>query len=398
MAAAAATTPAKTHHKVVALETFLVPLPDDFADAFPPGHTFEVTSYPTSAAHEVAARLQDAEIVVSTIAPLRGAADGSSSSSSSSTSSTTNGTRSSSGSEAAGSLLPRDVDGHPAALASAASPHLRMIAVVAAGVDRIDVAACRARGIHVANSPACNHETVAEHALGSYFAVRRRFRVAHDAARTPAAAWVRTGGLHHATMALGGPDRNPDGRVGGPVFPLTCRSETLGIVGYGAVGRRVEALARALGMTVLVAARKGATAPLPAGRTALADVVRRASVLVLCLPRTPASLGLIGAAELAAMPRHAVLINVSRGGIVDEDALVAALRAHEIAGAATDVYLMEPASPETSPLLAADTDDLNLLTTPHVAWCSDTTMAAYNECLKRNIRSWLEGNPTNTVV
>lgn len=367
---ATTTTTTKTHHKVVALQTQLVPLPDDLAAAFPAGHTFEVEAHAATQESEVAARVRDADIVVITTARMSAAT-----------------------------------------LAAAATPHLRMISVVAAGVDSVDAEACRRRGIHVANSPAANAETVAEHALGSYFAVRRRFAAAAAAARS--GGWVRApgGGVHYEAMPMFPPSKTEAGQedvgISGPgdmhyAFPLTCRSETLGIVGYGAVGRRMAEMGRALGMRVLVAGRRGEDGgSLRPGRTEFARVLREATVLVLCVPRTPETLGLIGGAELAALPRRAVLVNVSRGGVVDEDALAAALRARRIAGAAVDVYVTEPGGPESSPLLAmsaAEAAACNLLATPHVAWCSDTTFRAYHECLKLNIRSWLEGSPTNTVV
>ncbi|KAI1470930.1 D-isomer specific 2-hydroxyacid dehydrogenase [Daldinia caldariorum] len=185
----------------------------------------------------------------------------------------------------------------------------------------------------------------------------------------------------------------PDGRA-----PRTCREETLGIVGYGAVGRALEATAKSLGMRVLVAGRKGA-AEVPEGRTPFDELIRASSVIMLCLPRTPDTRNLISDAELDTMKPYAVIVNVSRGGIVDEKALVEALRSRRIAGYGTDVYELEPANTDNSLLVGPDVAGLNIVTTPHVAWCASDTIANYNRALKENIAGWLTtGQPKYPVV
>ncbi|KAI4592384.1 hypothetical protein KJ359_011194 [Pestalotiopsis sp. 9143b] len=328
-----------THHKIVALETLFVPLPKKFL--VPAGHTYEVVSYPrTRAGAEVAERIRDADIVVMTIVPVTAA----------------------------------DIAG---------AKHLKMISVVASGTDSVDLAACKAAGVHVANSPSCNEGAVAEHVVALYFSARRSVPLVNALVR--AGQWPVRGFL----------GRTLDGPHGKP--PTTCSGEVMGIVGYGSVGKRVEAIAKALGMAVLVAGRKGQE-EVAEGRVPFDTVIRGSSVLVLCLPRSPETLNTVGEAELDAMPRYSVLVNVSRGGIVDEEALVAALKAKKIAGAATDVFMSEPASPDNSPLLAPGTEELNLVTTPHVAWCAEDTNYNYNETLKKNILTWLEDRPINTVV
>lgn len=129
----------------------------------------------------------------------------------------------------------------------------------------------------------------------------------------------------------------------------------------------------------------------------LTQVLAESSVIVLCVPRGPDTLGLISTEELQAMPRHALLINVSRGGIVDESALLDALRSGSIGGAATDVFQQEPSGAGRfwregdSPLLkvdAAEADRLNLVVTPHVAWCSTTTFHNYLQAFKRHVENW----------
>ncbi|KAI5925349.1 D-isomer specific 2-hydroxyacid dehydrogenase [Camillea tinctor] len=332
----------ETNHSIVALESFFCPVP---ALSLPAPHTYTLQDHSrTYTAAEAASRIRDATIVINTIFPLT-----------------------------AELLSPE------------ATPRLRMISIVASGTDCVDLAACRARGIVVANSPHCNTGAVTEHAAALYFAVRRSVVRSH--ALTRRGEWTRTGSL---VRSLDAPDGKP---------PRTCCDEVAGIVGYGGVGKRIEAMVRSLGMAkVLVAGRKGA-ATAPEGRVPFETVIRESTVIFVCLPRSPETLNLISDAEFEIMHPHAVLVNVSRGGIVDENALVAALRRRTITGAGTDVYLEEPAGPENSPLLAPDTADLNLVTTPHVAWCAEDTAANYRQTLKENITGWITtGEPKFRVV
>ncbi|KAH9828668.1 glycerate dehydrogenase [Teratosphaeria destructans] len=241
----------------------------------------------------------------------------------------------------------------PAAhLSAACTPRLRMIAVMASGTDHVDLGACRARGITVAGPGA-----------------RMKFGVMERVVR--GGGWM--GGSCHSLLG--------DGR--GREAP-TCGEEVLGLVGFGGVGQRIAEIGRVLGMDVLVAERKGAEM-VREGRVAFGDVLRRATVIVLILPKTPDSVNLISTAELAVMQPHAILINVSRGGIVDEEALVAALKA----GAA---------GPANSVLAREETRDLNLILTPHVAWVAGTTTTNVKRITRENIEGWLAGRPVNVVT
>ncbi|KAF9773882.1 hypothetical protein IL306_008211 [Fusarium sp. DS 682] len=276
-----------------------------------------------------------------------------------------------------------------------------MIAVVGSGTDTIDVDACRARGIVVTNTPHCNTSAVAEHAIGMHFALRRRYLHSHRL--TQAGEWAKRGMLAHVLYG-------PEGKA-----PKTCGDEIMGILGYGGVGeftgsssvvmltpvshakgQKVASMGKALGMKVLLSGRKGSSEG--RGRTSFDEVIRTASVLILCLPRTPDTIGYISTPEFKAMQRHAVLINISRGGIVDEEALVKALEVGNIAGAATDVFVKEPASEECSPLLGARVENLNLLTTPHTAWVAEETNENYLRTLQTNIEAFIGGKPINCVA
>ncbi|KAJ0117903.1 glycerate dehydrogenase [Diaporthe amygdali] len=126
------------------------------------------------------------------------------------------------------------------------------------------------------------------------------------------------------------------------------------------------------------------------------QVIRTASVLTLCLPRISDTINYISSAELEAMQSHAVLVNVSRGGIVEEGALVKALENGNIAGAATDVFKKEPVSDGDSPLLGDRVQDLNLVTTPHTAWVSEEDVVGKCRCIHMRETDQL-GAPENEL-
>jgi len=169
-------------------------------------------------------------------------------------------------------------------------------------------------------------------------------------------------------------------------------------------------------MRVLVAARKSTmseldvalplSTPLPTPtsksdlvRVPFDDVVRRATVIVLALPRNPQTMNLLSTSEFATMSPYTVVINIARGGIVDESAVVHALRNRQIAGYATDVFLTEPAEGAAdSPLLAEDAMDLNLTVSPHLAWFAQRTMSNLGQVLKDTVEAWVSGNPINVVA
>jgi phosphoglycerate dehydrogenase-like enzyme len=144
-------------------------------------------------------------------------------------------------------------------------------------------------------------------------------------------------------------------------------------------------------MTVIVSERKGAspTATQP-GRTEFYEMLEKSDVVVLCCPLDGSTRGIIGLAELKHMRKDAILVNVSRGGTVDEATLATALKEHWIGAAATDVFAVEPASASSSPLLADDVPNLTL--SPLVAWYADLKRS-----IKSNIESFVKGTPENMV-
>ena len=168
--------------------------------------------------------------------------------------------------------------------------------------------------------------------------------------------------------------------------------QTLGIIGYGELGRAVARTGEAFGMRVLVAER--ANAALRNGRTPLETVLAESHVVSLHCPLTAATRNLIGQDELATMRNDAILVNTARGGIVDEAALLHALQTGRIAGAIVDVLDGEPPR-QGNPLLAVSLP--NLLVTPHIAWASLTSRQQLVNELAENIRAWRSGTPRNVV-
>jgi glycerate dehydrogenase len=254
-------------------------------------------------------------------------------------------------------------------------PALKLIAVAATGVDNVDLAACRQRNIAVTNVRGYATRTLPEHVLMLMLALRRNL--------IPLRADVAAGLWQRA-----------------PYFCLHTRplddlyQSTLGIVGYGALGHAVAELARACGMQVVVAERSGASS-IRSGRMPFAEVLRTSDILTLHAPLTDETRHLIGTQELRQMKQSALLINCGRGGLVDEAALVAALRAGEIAGAGVDVLSREPPR-AGNPLLDAQLP--NLIITPHVAWASRQAMQVLADQLVDNLEAFVRGAGKNLVT
>jgi glycerate dehydrogenase len=253
-------------------------------------------------------------------------------------------------------------------------PGLKLVAVAATGVDHVDLDAATRLGIGVCNVRDYATHSVPEHVFAVLLALRRNLLAYATAAKN--GDWSRAEAfcLHRW-----------------PIEDLA--GSTLGIVGGGALGRSVAMLGAAFGMRVLLAEQRGAS--LRPGRTAFEQVLRDADVLSLHVPLTPATRHLIGAAELARMKPSAILINSARGGVVDEAALVEALRAGHLASAAVDVLTTEP-PPADHPLLSANLP--NLLVTPHIAWASRQAQQRMADEVVENIAAFLRGERRNRVV
>jgi glycerate dehydrogenase len=250
-------------------------------------------------------------------------------------------------------------------------PRLKFVAVAATGMDNVDLDYCRANGVAVANVRDYSIHSLPEHVLMMMLALRRSFVNYREDLQQ--GAWQKSTHfciLDHPIQDLNG--------------------STLGIIGYGTLGRAVEKLARAFGMKILIAERKGA-ATTRDGRTPFSEVLRASDVVTLHTPLNSETRNLMGAEELAMMSRGALLINCARGGVVDEAALAEALREKRIAGAGVDVLTREPprSHGDSNPLLDADLP--NLILTPHVAWASREAMQTLADQLISNIEKAVIG-------
>ncbi|MCA9936102.1 MAG: hydroxyacid dehydrogenase [Ardenticatenaceae bacterium] len=240
---------------------------------------------------------------------------------------------------------------------------LKVIGRAGSGLDTIDTAVAAARGIAVVNSPDANTLAVAEHTLALMLALARRL---------PRADWGLKAGKWEKKQFMG------TGLAG----------KTLGLIGFGRIGRQVAVRARAFDMKILVNQRRFTPElGLAEGVTAvdLLDLLPAADFVSLHLPFTPDTAGMIGAAQLALMKTSAYLINTARGGLIDEDALLSALDDGRIAGAALDVFASEPAI--DSKLAQHE----RVIATPHIAASTVDAQVAAAVTIAEKIREVLEG-------
>lgn len=244
----------------------------------------------------------------------------------------------------------------------AAAAKLKIIAKHGAGVDSVDIAAATRLGIAVMVTGGANADAVAEHALAMMLSLTRE--LPRFDRETRAGGW-----------------RNLD------LFIRDFRTRTVGIVGYGQIGERTAKLARACGATVIVHTRSAIS--LPPGMSVEPDLDRlldQIDILSLHCPLTDKTRGLIGAAQFARMKPGALLINTSRGPVVDEVALVAALQSGHLAGAGLDTYAVEPPD-AANPLFALP----NVIVTPHIAAATTDAMTRMGTIAADNILAWMEG-------
>ena len=249
-------------------------------------------------------------------------------------------------------------------------PKLKLIAVAATGTDVIDKDHCRAAGIAVVNIRNYAFNTVPEHVFALIFALRRNLIAYCED--------VRQGEWQRAEQFC--------------FFPHPIRDiagSTLGIVGFGELGKSVARRAEALGMRVL------ATDVMPQpGLVDFVTILKESDIVTLHVPLTAQTRNMIGAEQLAMMRSDAILINTARGGLVDENALARALKDGVIAGAGFDVLTREP--PREGNVLL-DLVSPNFILTPHIAWASREAMQILADQLIDNIEAFVAGRPQNVV-
>ncbi len=252
-------------------------------------------------------------------------------------------------------------------------PRLRFIGLLATGYNAIDTKAARELGITVCNVPDYCAELVAQQTISLLLCLCSNVHRYSEAVKE--GRWQEAVSLNYS------------------ICPLTELSgKTLGIVGFGNIGRRVAALGQAFGMKVLVYSRMAKELPAGFRQTELPELFSHSDVVSLHCPLTPETRGMVGEALLSFMKPTAFLINTARGGLIDSRALAEALNTGRLAGAGLDVMEQEPPRPD-DPLLTAK----NCVITPHIAWSSREARARLIETVADNLKAFQKGTPRNVV-
>jgi glycerate dehydrogenase len=252
-------------------------------------------------------------------------------------------------------------------------PNLKLVTVIATGYDNVDIDAAKRRGVCVCNIPAYAADSVAQHTFALILNLATKAYLYYNDIQE--GKWNE---VHSFTL------------LKYPTFELA--GKTIGIIGFGAIGRRVAAIADSFGMKVLVndiAGIRDAAYP----NMDLETILDQADIVTLHCPLTEADHNLIDARALARMKNTALLINTARGGLVDERALYDALESGLIAGAGIDVIRKEP--PREGDILFGAK---NIIITPHSAWSTHQARQRLVDETAKNIRAFIEGKPRNVVV
>jgi glycerate dehydrogenase len=253
-------------------------------------------------------------------------------------------------------------------------PRLRYIGVLATGYNVVDVAAARLRGVTVTNVPAYGTASVAQ--LTFALLLELTMHAGHHAQTVRSGRWTRSSDFCYWD------------------FPLVELNQlTLGVIGFGRIGRAVAALGASFGMNVLAQSRSIPT-NIPSGvrLVNLESIFRQCDVLTLHCPLTPETQQLVNRTHLGWMKPSAFLLNTSRGGLIEEAALAEALNAGRLAGAGLDVLSLEP-PPFDNPLLTAR----NCLITPHIAWATGAARSRLMDIAMSNLAAFAAGQPRNVV-
>lgn len=241
-------------------------------------------------------------------------------------------------------------------------PNLKLISLLATGYNNVDMATAKAQGITVCNTPSYSTEAVSQHTIALLLEITNQVALHSEAVHN--GAWYKC----------------PDDCF--CIKPLSLLAgKTLGIVGYGNIGKRVGQIAEALGMKVI-----------PYSKDPEAAI--KADVLTLHCPVTAENRNMINSDFISRMKDGAILLNAARGGLVDEDALLEALKSGKIAAAGVDVIKTEPPKEsESNPLIGAP----NCFITPHHAWMPIETRQSLLDIAFKNIQSFINGQPINQV-
>lgn len=256
----------------------------------------------------------------------------------------------------------------------AACPSVKLICVLATGYNVVDCDAAAKRGIPVCNVPAYGTDAVAQ------FTFALLLELCHRA------------GLHSDSVHNGDWCRNADFCYWlSPQMELA--GKTMGIIGFGRIGRAVGKIAKAFGMHVIAYNRSRCAEGEEIGRYVDLDtLLKQSDVVSLHCPLTPQTQQIINTRSLAIMKDGAILLNTARGPLIDEQAVVDALKCGKLRGFAADVVCAEPMA-ESNPLMGAP----NCILTPHMAWAPKESRQRIMNCTQRSVQAFLEGNPINSV-
>lgn len=242
---------------------------------------------------------------------------------------------------------------------------LKYIIVPAVGYEWVDYAYAAAKGIKVINCPTHNSLAVAEHAIALLFATARKIGEAQNSLRR--GEWQSRG-----------------------FRGVELHGRKLGLVGYGNIGKHIEPIAKGLGMDIAYVNSKSSSEELD-------NLLTDSDAVILCLPLNNATKGLLDARRLSLLKPTAILVNVARGGIVDQDALAAALKAGKIAGAGLDVFVDEPLSGKPTPQMITLSQLPNVVATPHIAYNTEETVYRLGEEVYTNIVACINNQPVNVI-
>jgi glycerate dehydrogenase len=263
-------------------------------------------------------------------------------------------------------------------LNSSEARELKLIAVAATGTDIIDKDEATKHGVKVCNVPGYATQSVAQFTMALILELATH--AGDFGAAVKAGQWQKSPVFSLLTF---------------PIMELAGKK--LGVIGFGNIGRAVAQMARGFGLEILIAARPGSKAPMPKDRLSVSELLQQANIVSLHCPLTPATKNLINRQTLALMKPTAFLVNTARGALVDEAALIDALRNKKIAAAALDVISKEPPPPD-HPIVQAATELPNLLVTPHTAWSAREARQRLLVDVKANVEAFLRGEPRNLVA
>ncbi|MBR5931952.1 MAG: D-2-hydroxyacid dehydrogenase [Lachnospiraceae bacterium] len=251
-------------------------------------------------------------------------------------------------------------------------PNLKYIGIFATGFNNVDLAAARSKGIDVCNVPGYSTDSVAQLVFAFIFSFATS--IADYDAAVHRGEWIFS-----PTFAFF------------PYYLSELAGKTLGIVGFGNIGKKVAKIGEAIGMQVLVSSRRK-YADCPYEQVDTEELFRKSDYLTLHCPLNEESKNLVNAGTLDLMKSSAVIINTSRGGVVDSQALAEALNCGKIRGAGIDVLVKEPMA-EDDPLYTAK----NCMITPHIGWASIESRTRLMQQVADNLSAWMTGKPVHVV-